>query len=246
MEIAEPRAPDLRRRVAARIRALDPRVAILLAGVAGILTWQSGVVGLSIYALALVVLLGILSAPASIEAKVLRSYAVFVAFWLVLKLALDFLRDGIGAAALADAALLGFRLFVLLCVGLILTLLASPRALGLALAWYARPLLGRRAWRVALALSLMVHFLPMAWGVAATARETISRRCPELPWRRRALLLPQTTIRVLSQKTWEQTLAIAARGLDSAPAWSASSRWRAADVGVGVGITAALWALAAI
>jgi biotin transport system permease protein len=104
-------------------------------------------------------------------------------------------------------------------LGLVLAATTSTRALGMAIGKLFRPVLGRNAWQVALALALMVHYLPLAWSTLSTIRSSIALRCPDLGWRRRVLLLPQAGIRTLAQTTWSQTLAVAARGLDGPEAW---------------------------
>lgn len=229
---------------ATRVRAFDPRLAILLTLLMGVLTWKVDAPGLVVYGVSLVLLLLLLAPWTSVDVRVLHSLVTFVVFWMALKLGLEIWRGGAIASAAAETAVLGARLFVLVCLGLVLTLVTSPRALGLALAWYSRPVLGKRAWEAALALSLMVHFLPMALRVAPTLRETIFRRCPELAWWRRALLIPQATLRILSQKTWDQTLAIASRRLDAPDAWTANFGWRGADAGAGLLIAGVLVSLA--
>ncbi len=228
------------------MRALDARVTIFLGLAAGILTWHMATPGVAVLGVVLLLGLLLLGAGTFVEARLLRAYALFIGFWIAFKTALEALGGHLDRAAIEEISLLGLRLFVLLCLGLVITLMASPRALGLALAWYSRPIFGRRAWRAALALSLMVHFLPQAWRAADTVRASIARRCPELPWHRRARLLPQATIRVLAQSTWEQTLALAARDLDRAAAWETNPAWRPVDAAVALGGIGLLGALVLI
>lgn len=147
------------------------------------------------------------------------------------------------AHAARESALLGVRLTLLIGIGLALALAASPRALGLALVWLLRPVLGARAWQPALGVALMVHFLPMAQGTFTQVSRAADLRGP-LPLRRRAVLLPAAVLRILGQRTWTQTVAVAARGLDHPDAWQPDFpfrpvRWAVALllVGLGVGMT---------
>ena len=118
-----------------------------------------------------------------------------------------------------DAALLGLRLCVLIGLGLLLALTTSPRQLGLALSWFLRPVLGKNAWKTALSLALMIHFLPLVQTTFAQVKQTIRLRQPKRSRWERVLLVTQATLRLLAQKTWSQTVAVAARGLDSPEAW---------------------------
>lgn len=118
-----------------------------------------------------------------------------------------------------EAALLGGRLCVLIGLGLLLALTTSPRQLGLALSWFLRPVLGKNAWKTALSLALMIHFLPLVQATFAQVKQTIKLRQPRRSRWERFLLVPQATLRLLAQKTWSQTVAVAARGLDSPEAW---------------------------
>ncbi len=145
--------------------------------------------------------------------------AAFVALWAAVKAGLDLAAGAMPAAALAGAGLLAARLLVLLLLGLSLALAASPLRMGRAFAWYLSPVLRSRAWEAALALTLMVHFLPLAWARAAGLARVLSLRWPDCPWSRRVLLLPQALLRTLAADTWAQTLAVAARGLDGPGAW---------------------------
>lgn len=148
-----------------------------------------------------------------------RTALFFVALWSGLKFMLDIWAGGPWSEALTAALGLGLRLSVILFLGLSLALSTSPRALGAGLAWFLRPLAGDRAWRIALALALMIHFLPLSLAAAVGVNQSLSRRWPRCPWPQRLRLVPLGVLRVLGQATWQQTLAVAARGLDQPSAW---------------------------
>ncbi len=251
----------------------DPRLHLLLAGCYGVLVWHLPPLGLAVVAAGLAGLFVATPLRRRLRPGMLRGHAWFVLAWVVLRFALACLGtaetpplpviggEGDGGGGLFDAlrltwpdgpllahaaresALLGVRLALLIGIGLALALAASPRALGLALVWLLRPVLGARAWQPALGIALMVHFLPMAQGTFTQVSRAADLRGP-LPLRRRAVLLPAAVLRILGQRTWTQTVAVAARGLDRPEAWRPDFpfrpvRWALALllVGLGVGMT---------
>jgi len=200
-----------------RLAALDPRLKTLAALIIGLSAWRSGWQGLLFYAL---VLVPVFLAPSRRQnLRALKAYALFAGFWVALKLALDLVTGIPPESAVRESAWLAARLAVVLCAGLALALTTSPRSLGLALAWALRPVLGRRAWKAALALALTVHFIPLAWLTLSQTRQTIARRLPEIPRRRKTMLLVQAGLRNMTLYSWDQALAVSARGLDRAEAW---------------------------
>lgn len=228
-------------RLATVLCSLDPRVSVFLVLVIGLQTWTLPPRGLALLGLGVVLVLTVLGAQDATKLRVARTYLALIAFWVVAQVILLVIQGASLAQGAVAGSILGGRLAILVSLGLILAMLASPRALGLALSWYSRPLLRKSAWKVALALALMVHFLPMVWTSIETTRSSISLRCPDLPWRKRATLIPQATIRALSQKTWEQTIAIAARRLDSADAWKATAKLNWWDLTVLCGLPLLVW-----
>lgn len=198
----------------------DPRPLLLVAIAYGILVWQVGPTGLATIAVGV---LGALAHPLVRRRRtpgMVRGLVRFCAFWGLLKFALDMLVEVPDVAgALAGAALLSGRLALLGGIGMALTLAVSPRALALALAWLLRPLMGDAAWRPALALALMLHFLPLTQRTVAQVLQSAAQRQPHGGLRRRLTLVPAAILRILGQRTWQQTVALAVRGLDTAEAW---------------------------
>lgn len=246
----------------------DPRLHLLLAGCYGVLVWRLPPSGLAVVAAGLAALFMATPLRRRLRPGMLRGHAWFVLAWMALRFALACLGPVEGtpatpggdggvfgnlqftwpdgpllAHAARESALLGLRLALLIGIGLALALAASPRALGLALVWLLRPVLGARAWQPALGVALMIHFLPMAQGTFAQASRAADLRGP-LPLRRRAVLLPAAVLRILGQRTWTQAVAVAARGLDRPEAWRPGFPFRPAQwalalllVGLGVGMT---------
>ena len=171
----------------------------------------------------------------------LRKLLLFVLFWMVMKGVLDALA-GVGfSQLLLNSADLGLRLATLLFLGMVLALSTSARSLGLAVSWAVKPFVGReRAWKVALSLSLMVHFLPMCLSTMSAMREAYDRRCAGSGFFRRMVIVPQAVLRNLGQKTWNQTLALAGRGLDSPDAWRPDFAWSGCDSSFALGGAATL------
>ena len=242
----DPEAGRRRAAVARVLMAADPRLKVLLTFLLGLMTWQAGLAGVLFYGLALGLVLFLLGDVVSANRSVVRTYAAFVLLWMAVKFLFEIL-DGAGPAAAALRATdLGLRLLVLLLLGLALALSTSPRSLGLAAAWLLRPVLGKRAWRAALSLSLMVHFLPLVWQTFSTVQRTIALRARSASWPRRLNLMAQASLRALSQKTWDQTVALAARGLDAPEAWTCRFDFRPREWAVGLAAAglglAAAWA----
>jgi biotin transport system permease protein len=216
--------------VAGLVRALDPRLKLAAALLVGPFLWKVPVLAATACAAFLLVLVRALAAGQPGGGKMVRSLLSFVIFWVAVKLVLDGLSGVPVEAMVRDAGQLAVRLVALVLLGLGLALSSSARALGLAVAWALRPFLGReRAWRIALALSLMVHFLPVCLSTLSGVREVAARRFPEAGFFRRMRMIPQAVIRNLGQKTWNQTLAVACRGLDRAGAWEPDFAWSARD-----------------
>lgn len=216
--------------VAAQVRALDPRLKLAAVLVVGPGLWTVHIGAAAACALFLLLLSWPLAVDRPGGGKMVRSLLSFVFFWVAVKIILDGITGVPVEEMSMDAAQLAVRLTALLMLGLCLALSTSSRALGLAVAWGLRPFLGReRAWRIALSLALMVHFLPTCLSTLSAVREVAGRRCPEAGFFWRMRIVPQAVIRNLGQKTWNQTLAVACRGLDRAAAWEADFAWTGRD-----------------
>ena len=222
----------------AALRAFDARVALLLALLFGALVWRAGLAGNLAYGALFAAVLVAAGATRADARRLARSAAAFALLWASVKLALD-LGAGLPArGALASAALLSVRLGALLLMGAALGALVTPRALGLALASLVRPVLGRRAWTAALAVSLMVHFIPRALAAFEGARRALRVRRVRVSRTRALVLVSRAGARNLAGITWDQTLAIAARRLDGPEAWAAAPPPRPRDWLAGIGVAA--------
>jgi len=217
-------------RAATYIRGLDPRLKMGMALILGPSLWLINIPMVTVCAAVLLFILVALSSSQPLGAKVIRSLFLFVLFWVGIKIALEALSGIPLDLIVVDSGALALRLAALLMLGLSLALSTSARSLGLAVSWAIRPFVGaERAWKVALSLALMIHFLPMCLGTMTQVNETLTRRCPRCGFRQRMVILPQAVIRNLGQKTWSQTLAVAGRGLESGDAWKPDFAWTVHD-----------------
>lgn len=212
------------------LRALDPRLKLAAALVLGPCLWKVHVASAAACALVLLLLVPALAASRPLGARMVRSLFFFLFLWVAVKAGVDGATGVPADALLMDAGQLAVRLTGLVLLGLALALSTSPRALGLAVAWGARPLVGReRAWRIALSLALMVHFLPLCLSTVTGVRDVCDTRCPGAGGIMKARIIPQAVIRNLGQKTWSQALAVASRGLEGPEAWEADFAWSLRD-----------------
>lgn len=218
------------RAAASFVRGLDPRLKLGMALLLGPSVWLLSPVASALMTCLLLPLVAVLAAAQPLGRRMLRSIAVFLFFWVAIKSGLDAI-SGVPLPVLAEnAGVLLLRLSALILLGLALALSTSARALGLAVSWGLRPLIGEeRAWKVALSLALVVHFLPLCLSTMNRVQETVSLRCPEYGIFRRMTVIPQAVLRGLGQKTWNQTLAIAGRGLEGGDAWRPDFSWRGSD-----------------
>jgi len=82
-----------------------------------------------------------------------------------------------------------------------------------------RPVLAQNAWRAALALCLMMAFLPRSLRAMKDLRRSLLMRAPNLAPYKRVGLLGLALLRVISSQTWDMTLAIASRNLYRPEPW---------------------------
>ncbi|NDY57940.1 cobalt transporter [Desulfovibrio sulfodismutans] len=204
---------------ASSLAAMDPRVKLATALVLGPIIWRFGPGATAVSTLTLA-LLAFLTVPgSSFGPAALRGNAVFVILWAAAKALFDIWGGVAPAAACAESAVFGARLLSLICLGLILAASTSPRQMGAALSYALTPVLGRRAWKAALALALLVHNLPLAWTAGAAIRRTMRLRCPDLPFSRKPGLFATALLRAVSLTAYDRTMAVAARNLDRPEAW---------------------------
>jgi biotin transport system permease protein len=245
MGVSAPAALLSPRRATGPLADADGRVVLLLALLFGLLVWRAGLVANVLYAGFFVAVLASAGATAADARQLARWAASFALVWGGVKLAVDLLGGVAPREAGAAVALLAVRLVVLLLLGGAVSALLSPRALGLALAGLTPPVLRGRAWKVSLALLLMVHFVPRALGAFEGARAALRVRRVALPRLAGLVVVLEAGARNLARLTWDQALAVAARRLDAPEAWADPAPLRLAHWGAGV-VLASLAGAAAV
>ena len=151
---------------------------------------------------------------------IVRGGLVFALFWLTMKTVFDWLGGLALADSLAGALPLAGRLAALTTIGAAFTGLTSAVETGRAASWFLTPLTGGRVWKPALAVALTVWFLPQTIRLASAVSAGLRARGLEaLPWRKKALLLVGTSLRILERKAGELAVGLASRRLDTPQAW---------------------------
>ena len=218
----------------------DPRLALGLTLAASLCVWHAGWPGLCAYALVLLFVWFRAGTHRLAPQGTLGRTVRFCLFWATITWAFTLsevlppLHWGDTAslshalnkalppalwATLPGAALLLCRLVLLMAFALSLTLHLSPHALGQAAVWFVAPLLGKNAWKPALSLALMVHYLPAIHSAAHAVRLAAKvRGLPEQGFAYWKNALPHL-FRLLYTRTMQQAVAIASRGLDTNSAW---------------------------
>ncbi|TVQ95509.1 MAG: hypothetical protein EA399_17800 [Desulfovibrionales bacterium] len=212
-------APNPRDGLGRALLALDARPKLAFALLTGLILWQLPLVALLFPAVFGFLSCRALGAFTRTNRGLWRMAGMFILVWSGLKVGLDIWGGADLGVGLAAGGEFGVRLVTLVGLGFTLTLSTSPRRLGLGLAWYLQPLLRSQAWKTAMALSLMIHFLPLGLAALGGLHRGLAMRWSDCPWQIRLRLIPLGLLRVLSQATWTQTLAVAARNLDHPQAW---------------------------
>lgn len=152
--------------------------------------------------------------------RMLRGGAYFIGFWLAMTMGSSLLAGDGWRAAAATALPLGGKLLAFTLLGVLYVGVASPMETGRAAAWCLRPLLGRGAWKPALAVALTAWFLPVTLRLAAEVLSGMRARGLRLSWRKKGVLLAGTSLRILERRAAELAAGLASRRLDDWRSWS--------------------------
>ncbi len=200
------------------LKHLDPRVLIAVASLAGLSVWLvPGEAAILIALLAVIAAWGA-GAGRKIHRNLLRGYALFLLFWVGTRFLFGWWNTSL-AQAVIEASLHGVRLVALLALGIVLSLIATPRSLGLAFAWFLKPAMRQNAWKAGLAFALMLSFIPRVFRSFTALRRSLNQRCPHLGFYRRTFLLGLSILRVLSLQSWDVAMAVATRNLYRSEPW---------------------------
>jgi len=220
-------------RLVHRMLVCDARIKIALSIVAGICVWKAGPVALGLFALSAAGVVWMAAGRGLIGKGQLKALIYLAGVWTAIKACLELYSRN--PQWLEQSLLLGGRLAVLVLVGVCLAALTSRVQVGLALSTLLRPVCGTKSWQAALSLALMIHFIPLVLGTLQTVKRTLSLRGQDLSMRQRMHFFVTTVMRTLSRSTWDQTLALAVRGLEEEKAWQQSrpmtlGEWASAGV----------------
>lgn len=114
---------------------------------------------------------------------------------------------------------LAIRFMILAGAGTSLLLILTPcgiaKEAGLSIKW----LMPKSFWKLSLALLIMLSYFEVALTAWKGLSQTIALRTGSLPLHQKMRLVGIALLRILSQQTWDRTLAVASRKLDSPEAW---------------------------
>ncbi len=202
-----------------RIRRLDGRVKILALVAACFVTQYLPAAWLPLWLAGLACLFSIREMRAGKVLGLVRGALVFALLWFGMKIGSDLLSGIAFGTALADALPLAEKLLALSCIGMAFVGLSSPIETGRAMAWYLAPVLGKNAWKPALVMALTAWFLPITLRLAGDVSAAMRSRGLRLPWRKKALLVIGTALRILERKAEELAVGLASRRVDDQRTW---------------------------
>lgn len=206
------------------LRHIDGRLKMLLLMAACFITQYLP----DLWLIAWLVILGGLFLPRTMRMAetraIVRGGLIFTFFWLAMKAGSDLFEGAAPTAALTAALPLAGRLVALTLVGAAYVGLSSPVEIAKAAAWFLRPILGRRAWKPALAVALTAWFLPRIVRLAGEVSAAMRARGLTLPWRTKAVLLVGTSLRILFGQADELAVGLASRRLDDYRSWNMDGR----------------------
>ncbi|MBS3780019.1 MAG: hypothetical protein KGY41_06460 [Desulfovermiculus sp.] len=224
-----------------RLQGCDARVKIGLSIVLGVCAWRAGPWALGMFALSAAALAWLVAGKGIISRGQLKALILFVGVWAGIKACMELM--GGNQLWLEQSLVLATRLLVLVLVGLVLAASTSRVQVGRAVSSLLRPILKNKSWQGALSLALMIHFIPVAMGTMHSVKRTVSLRGQDLPIWRRLHLFVTTVMRNLSRSTWDQTLALAVRGLEEERAWGEEKPLKAREWIIGGLLGVSIWML---
>ncbi len=228
---------------AAALQGADPLIKTGVALCLGILVWRAGPAGLVFYLAALALVAFLASGRAELRLVSIRIVCSILLIWVLAKAGFEAWAGSAWPEAAAEAGILGLRLLVLITAGLCLTAVTSSHQIGVAISRIMRPVAGRKSWQGALGLALMIHFLPLTLRLLRQVRLRLQLRSVPGGFPFKLRLWVQTVLRELHRKTYVQTLALTARGLDDPQKWTPRSPVPLNHLVWGAGICLALVAV---
>lgn len=199
--------------------SLYPRIVIRTVFFLGVSAWYlPGIVagGLAVICVLTALFLG---AYKRLYRKLLLAYLGFTLLWSLGRFGFA-LYNGQGVAeGLLLALDLTARIMILAGVGTSLLLLLTPcriaKEAGLSVKWF----MPKSFWKLSLALLIMLSYFEVALTAWKGLSQTIALRAGSLPLHQKMRIAGVALLRILTQQTWDRTLAVASRKLDRPKAW---------------------------
>ncbi len=211
---------ELKQPGAFSLARLDPRVRIIVLFTASCLAQYLTGLEAAVW-LALLSLLFLHREMRSAAAwSMLRGAFIFAAVWFTMLFAyLIWQNRGDVPKTINEALPMAGRLLALAVIGIAFSRLSPPVETGKAIAWFLRPFVGQRAWKAGLALALVAWFLPEALDMAAKVNASLTLRGVTLSWRKKAVLIPGTVLRIMEKQAAAMAISLASRRLDQDRVW---------------------------
>jgi len=224
-----------------RMQSSDARIKIMLSIVLGVCAWRAGPWALGLFFLTTGLLAWTVAEISLFSRRQMKGLLLFVGVWTAVKAGMEIVAHN--PVWLKESLILGVRLSVLVLVGLSLAALTSRVQVGRAVSSLFRPVFRDRSWQGAMSLALMIHFIPVTMGTMHSVQRTLSLRGHGLSVRQRLHLFVTTVMRNLSRSTWDQTMALAVRGLEEQKAWQQHQAFRVKEWIAGGVLGVSIWIL---
>lgn len=224
-----------------RLQACDARIKIMLSIVLGVCAWRAGPWALGLFFVSTGLLAWAVAGMSLFSQRQIKGLLLFVGVWTAVKAGMELVAHN--PMWLEQSLILGARLSVLVLVGLSLAALTSRVQVGRAVSSLFRPVFRDRSWQGAMSLALMIHFIPVTMGTMHSVQRTLSLRGHDFSVRQRLHLFVTTVMRNLSRSTWDQTMALAVRGLEEQKAWEQPQAFRVKEWIAGGVLGVSIWML---
>lgn len=248
----------------------DPRGAIILSVLASLALWKTHFLGLFVLFSLLAIFYCLFEQKNPQERKLIKRLVLFACIWPLVKIIVSILpilwqyfdasthtKDAQELSLASfylhiisqmyepflEALAIFIRLILLMGIGFLLTGIFSPRELGLGFVWFFKPFSKKHAWKLALAISIMLQYLRRIPKLFLQLRATTKLRgLPPKGFAYWKIILPRL-LSLLGKETIDQAVALASRNLDNPEAWELSKPIRVTQALVVIFLSAGLLAL---
>ena len=222
------------------IRPMDTRALFPLLPLSGVLIWKMSLQALLIMGLVLFFLF-LRSARPQDTSRFFRTGIPLIIYWTAFSALSMELTGSSHEETLQASLMLTARLLVILLLGSWTLRRTRPQDLSRAVVWFLKGLMGKRAWEVGLALTIMIRSLPSILHRITRSREAAVFRLRQVSALRRMAVVTAHCMRELPSASEGVALAITVRRLDSPCPWTDTSEvpfgdWIKASI-VGIALT---------